>query len=230
MTSVMHAGKEGTNMPLIDLRLLGGHGHKVATIDESNQITIVAHFGDSLPLTPGESRQFQAFLATNEARLTAACGGMPLRERIRVWTPEDAKVAINESYHTTIWPVLQKHPGRASICGTLTKGPWPGFHYGGFSPDGTLFVLIPSSLHEARYRELLLAMCAARLPSDEEGPDLLALAASIDTEERLDDPADGRPSVLVAAAHAQTLDVSYWLELAGTTPVEQDALDARRRK
>lgn len=214
-------------MTIIDLRLLGGH--KVATIDDAALVAIVARFGDPLPLTPGESREFQVFLATNEARLMEACGGTPLRERIRVWRPEDAKAAIDANYCAAFWPVWEKHPGRAGICGTLSKGPWSDFHYGGFSPDGTLFVLIPSKLHEARYRALLLALCAARLPSSEEGIDLLALATSIDREERTDDPADGRPSLLVASAHEQALDVAYWLELAGTTPVEQDALDARRK-
>lgn len=212
-------------MPIIDLQKLSGE--KVALIDTSAQLTIAARDGSPLPLTAPEARQFQAFLSRNELRLMAVCGGTPLKKRVRVWRPGDVASVMAEIYRTTIWPVLERQPGRASICGALTDTTDKTFWYGGFSQDKQVFVLIPSALYEIRYRELLVQSFVKQLGPDLDG-DPFFVASSIEREERWDDPDGGRSSLLVGAAREQALDVAYWLQLAGPEPTEFDERDARR--
>lgn len=207
-------------MTIIDIRKLSSRA--VALIDEHACVTIAAREGATLPLSPQEARQFQAFLSLNEPRLIEACGGAPIRERIRVWLPETAKAAIDEDYRIIIWPLLQASPGVAGMFGRIEKEAKETY-FGGFSPDGSLFVLIPYSLYEARYREILLQLCS------KDKPDMYSLALRIEEEERRDDPVYGYPSMEAAAARAQALEVAYWLALAGPEPTMHDSRDARHQ-
>lgn len=207
-------------MTIIDIRKLSDRA--VAIIDERSHVTIAARKGATLPLSPAEGRQLQAFLNTNEARLIEACGGAPIRERVKVWLPDTAYEAIDKDHRAVIWPLLQANRGHAGMYGRFVDHKET--YLGGFSPDGTVFVLIPWGLYEARYREVLLQLCG----KDE--PDLHQLALRIEQEDQNDDPAIGHPSMLAAAARMQALDVAYWLKLAGEEPTMHDSRDARHRR
>lgn len=211
-------------MSILDLRRIGPL--KVATIDDQATVTIHARTGLALPLAPGESCLFQAFLRTNELRRVAACGGTRLSERILVWKPEEAKMAIDEIFCRLLWPLIERRPGRASICGKISVGQQTDFYYGGFAPDRSAFVLVPDSLREMRYRELLIALCQRELC--EQANDIHTLAAFVQDEEDADDPAGERCSPLAEAAREEAVHVPYWLQLAGSTPNAWDERDARR--
>jgi hypothetical protein len=210
---------------ILDIRQLSEL--KIVTIDEKNQVTIAARTGSPLPLSPWESCKLQTFLFENDPRLTAACGGLPLNERILICSPDEAWPMLRETYQKIIWPGLKKRPGRASVCGVLVGHEERGFHYGGFSPDGKRCVFIPGTLYQLRYRELLMAGCREQLLK-EAADNLYLLAATMDTEELLDDPVSEHPSLIVQAAREQALDVAYWLRFAGTMPEQHASLEARR--
>lgn len=190
---------------ILDIRQLSEL--KIVTIDEKNQVTISARDSSPLPLTPKEASQLHTFLSVNEPRLEAACGGIQIQDRLLVWESSHGKMLWFPLY-ASVWPTVERNPGRAYLfAGTV---PEVGVHYGGLTSDGSQFMLIPSELHDMRFRELLVEACRKQVGGD----NLYLLASVVSTEEILDDPISAHPSQAAEAAHEGARQVDYWLQIA----------------